>query len=293
MVKWTQSGMLGMVITSGLVVWSGNAQAADAAALVDKINDLRGQVTGCDGRHSDALVALQRHEVLEQAVAEGVNDLERDLRAAGYRAAYAQHMRIQLSGRGAANAEQVFAQVSVTQCELLRQPHWQHIAVDVEPREWQIILAQPLLSQELGDWRQAGQEVLRLTNQAREQGQYCAGDYYPPAPALTWHDRLADAALGHSEDMAAHNYFSHEDRRGEHAAERIAHAGYRWRLAGENLASGPGSADGAVQGWLDSPSHCVNLMNPDFTQMGAAYATDAASDGFIYWTQKFASPHSD
>lgn len=36
--------------------------------------------------------------------------------------------------------------------------------------------------------------------------------------------------------------------------------------------------------------HRTNLMNPMFTQMGAAYATDARSDEGVYWTMLFGAP---
>ena len=42
-----------------------------------------------------------------------------------------------------------------------------------------------------------------------------------------------------------------------------------------------------VEGWLASPSHCYNLMNPDFHEMGAAYASNPQSQATIYWTQVF------
>ena len=45
-----------------------------------------------------------------------------------------------------------------------------------------------------------------------------------------------------------------------------------------------------VQGWLRSPEHCANVMNPDFTQMGIAYAVNAQSEDGIYWTQVFGTP---
>lgn len=267
----------------------GESKAADLE-LIDKVNEFRQQPVDCSAADAQALTRLEPHEALTQVVRSPVSDLQSDLRAAGYRAAYAQLIRVQMSGQGRENMEQTFAQISAAQCELLRQPHWQHIGVYTEQREWRLILAQPLIADDLGDWRHAGQRILALTNQARQQGQYCADTYYPPAPEVSWDDQLGNAALAHSHDMAEYNYFSHQGRGGEQPAERMTQAGYRWRLAGENLASGSGSPEQAVQGWIDSPSHCVNLMNPDFTQMGAAYSTDAGSDGYIYWTQKFATP---
>lgn len=90
--------------------------------------------------------------------------------------------------------------------------------------------------------------------------------------------------------MAAHNYFSHRGKDGSLAGVRATRDGYDWRGIGENIAAGQGSAQQVVAGWLASPSHCFNIMHPDFTEMGAAYAVNPQSDAAIYWTQVFGSP---
>jgi len=45
-----------------------------------------------------------------------------------------------------------------------------------------------------------------------------------------------------------------------------------------------------VDGWLASPGHCANLMNPQFRDFGGAYAVDPQSDANIYWTGLFGAP---
>ena len=90
--------------------------------------------------------------------------------------------------------------------------------------------------------------------------------------------------------MAANNFFSHEGRDGRFADARIDATGYQWERVGENLAAGSGSPEQAVEGWLASPEHCANLMNPAFTEMGAAYVTNPDADVIIYWTQVFGTP---
>lgn len=42
--------------------------------------------------------------------------------------------------------------------------------------------------------------------------------------------------------------------------------------------------------WLASPGHCANLMNPMFTEVGAAYATATNADYGVYWTMLFGAP---
>jgi uncharacterized protein YkwD len=46
-----------------------------------------------------------------------------------------------------------------------------------------------------------------------------------------------------------------------------------------------------VADWLDSPGHCANIMNPAFTEMGAAYAVNPGNENRTpYWTQMLARP---
>ena len=66
--------------------------------------------------------------------------------------------------------------------------------------------------------------------------------------------------------------------------------GYREKLVGENIAYGPESVEEVVQGWLDSPGHCENIMDPRFAQMGIAYSAGRTSRRGLYWVQLLAEP---
>jgi uncharacterized protein YkwD len=46
----------------------------------------------------------------------------------------------------------------------------------------------------------------------------------------------------------------------------------------------------AVDGWLKSPGHCVNLMRPQYTELGLAYSVNLARDNSVYWVQVFGTP---
>ncbi len=96
--------------------------------------------------------------------------------------------------------------------------------------------------------------------------------------------------MAHSKDMAAHNLFDHIGSDGTSPGQRVTHAGYKWRMVGENLASGITTADAVVSGWLGSPHHCENIMGPRFSEMGVAYYYDPKSADGIYWTQVFGTP---
>jgi uncharacterized protein YkwD len=103
---------------------------------------------------------------------------------------------------------------------------------------------------------------------------------------------LAEVALGHASDMALHDYFEHQDLSGHSPADRVRAIGYRETLVGENIAYGPQSADEVVQGWLDSPGHCENIMDPRFSEMGLAFAAGQSSRRGLYWVQLLAAPRA-
>jgi uncharacterized protein YkwD len=98
---------------------------------------------------------------------------------------------------------------------------------------------------------------------------------------------LNRAALVQAQDMAQHNFFEHEGSDGSTVADRATRVGYQWRSIGENIAAGPTTAQAVVQGWLDSPGHCANLMDPAYAEMGIAYATNPKTQAWIYWSQVF------
>jgi uncharacterized protein YkwD len=132
--------------------------------------------------------------------------------------------------------------------------------------------------------------ALELVNEVRARGARCGERSFAPAPPVKLSTTLANVALGHANDMAVHNYFEHQDRAGHSPADRVRAVGYQEKLVGENIAYGPKSAEEVVQGWLDSPGHCENIMDPRFAEMGIAYAAGQASKHGLYWVQVLAAP---
>jgi len=92
--------------------------------------------------------------------------------------------------------------------------------------------------------------------------------------------------------MAEHDYFEHRDLNGQSPADRVRAVGYREKLVGENIAYGPKSLEEVVQGWLDSPGHCENIMDPRFAEMGIAYVAGRSGRHGLYWVQVFAEPQA-
>jgi uncharacterized protein YkwD len=117
-------------------------------------------------------------------------------------------------------------------------------------------------------------EVVRLTNVERAK----AG-----CGALKHDSRLRAAALGHSKDMSANNYFDHDSQDGRDFADRIRAAGFSFTAAGENIAMGYPTAAAVVNGWMNSPGHRQNILNCSYTHIGVGHAASGS-----YWTQDFA-----
>jgi len=134
--------------------------------------------------------------------------------------------------------------------------------------------------------------ALELVNDVRARGTQCGRRQFAPAPPLALSGTLSGVAFGHANDMAEHNYFEHQDLAGQSPADRVRAVGYREKLVGENIAYGPEAIEDVVRGWLDSPGHCENIMDPRFVEMGIAYATGRVARRGLYWVQVLAEPRA-
>lgn len=118
-------------------------------------------------------------------------------------------------------------------------------------------------------------EMARLTNAERAD----AG-----CDALQVDERLRSSARGHSQDMAANDYFDHTGLDGRSPFDRMADAGYP-DPAAENIAVGYRGPAEVMQGWMDSEGHRDNILECSYAAIGVGLAFDA--DGRPYWTQNF------
>lgn len=265
-----------------LLVLAVSAQASDQIQLVEALNTYRSQVQRCAGQASQELPPL----AIDQRLVLPLNTLG-DLQQALARASYPMSsvQAISLSGPRTVQAAMTALQESF--CQVLLDPQFVDIGVNREDREWRIVLARPLLSARLADWQAEGQKMLATINLARTQSRQCGAQTFVASPPLSWSATLATAAEAHSRAMANHNFFDHKDLDGHTPGDRAELAGYIGQQIGENIAAGHDSASNVVEGWLASPGHCANLMNPAFRELGAAYAVDPKSDAGIYWTALF------
>jgi hypothetical protein len=88
--------------------------------------------------------------------------------------------------------------------------------------------------------------------------------------------------------MASHNCFAHNCPGEPDWVTRIVNAGYvNYQALAENIAAGYGSANDAVQAWMNSPGHRANMLSANFREAGGAYAYCADCTYHRYWTTDF------
>lgn len=271
-------------LSLGLLL-AATAGAAEEVQLVESINAYRSQVQRCAGQASAELPPLAADPRLVLP-ASGSADLQGALARASYPMVNVQ--AISLSGPRDAQAAMQALRESF--CQVVLDPQFVDIGVSRIDRDWRIVLARPLLGGKLGDAQAEGQKLLEQINAARAQARQCGGQPFAAAAPLAWNATLAGTAESHSRAMANGNFFDHRDRDGRTPGDRAELAGYSGQQIGENIAAGLDGARKVVDGWLASPGHCANLMAPQFSELGAAYAVDPKSDAGIYWTALFGAP---
>jgi uncharacterized protein YkwD len=121
-------------------------------------------------------------------------------------------------------------------------------------------------------------EVVRLTN-AERAANGCG--------ALSIDATLTKVAQAHSEDMADHDYFSHDSQDGRSPFDRMTAAGYGFSTAAENIAAGQATPAEVVKGWMNSEGHRANILNCALKEIGVGYAVNSSSTFRTYWTQDF------
>lgn len=142
--------------------------------------------------------------------------------------------------------------------------------------------------------------VVTLINDARSEARTCQNDQdgptdYAATHPLTQDDRLEQAALKHSRDMAENGFFAHRSPTDNtRVRDRIKATTYELSSTsntGETLAYGSFAQDPtiAVNEWLDSDQrHCDAIMEPRYDEIGVGLAKN--ENGVPYLTAVFAKP---
>jgi uncharacterized protein YkwD len=128
-------------------------------------------------------------------------------------------------------------------------------------------------------------EVARLVNAERAK----AG-----LPPLKLVSALTAAARYHAKDMGMDDYFNHEsmDRVGGELKracgtfDRVSLWYKAWNGAAENIAAGLNTPQQVMDGWMNSPGHRANILNPDYTEFGVGYYSGSGTFP-SYWVQDF------
>jgi hypothetical protein len=87
---------------------------------------------------------------------------------------------------------------------------------------------------------------------------------------LSLNNQLSQAAAGKASDMFGKNYWAHVSPDGKTPWDFIVGAGYKYSVAGENLAKNFQDSSGVVTAWMNSPSHKENLLKPNYKEVGFA-----------------------
>lgn len=103
---------------------------------------------------------------------------------------------------------------------------------------------------------------------------------------LNLSEDLRRVAESHSRDMASRRTLTHLSVRGESFKDRLLDAGMFFTEIGENVAASE-TFDGAFihQGFMDSPEHRDNILNPNFDTIGISVVY--AKDNKYYVTEDF------
>jgi len=107
--------------------------------------------------------------------------------------------------------------------------------------------------------------LLADTNTARAQN---------GVAALNLNAQLDAAAQASANDMAARNYWSHNTPEGNPPWIWVTDQGYAYQKLGQNLAAGFSDEQATIDGWMASPPHRENLLDPAFVDVGFGFANN-------------------
>ena len=127
-------------------------------------------------------------------------------------------------------------------------------------------------------------ELIRLTNIEREKR---------GLGKLQENAKLDQAAAEKAKSMFAENYWAHYSPSGKDPWGFILGSGYRYSVAGENLARNFYKSDEVVAAWMESPTHRDNVLNPKYHDIGMAVVEGVLQgQKTILVVQEFGSEYS-
>jgi uncharacterized protein YkwD len=245
---------------------------------------------GCNGRPG-IRAPLTRDRALDDvarrwAMQGGGNRLDVAFEAAGVRARQSASLAL-VRGR----PDDTTGAMRGRLCAELTSAEWTRLGWYSSPAGVWVVVAVPSQPPSRADAASISSSVLRLANALRARGTRCGRDSFGPAPPLSLDPLLSRAAQVQADEMAKYQFLAHEGRDGSTPSVRATRVGYAWRVVGENVAAGPESAEEVMRGWEQSPDHCRNLLDPEFTALGIAFASNPKSTGHsTWWSMVLARP---
>ncbi|WP_342528423.1 CAP domain-containing protein [Chryseomicrobium sp. FSL W7-1435] len=104
--------------------------------------------------------------------------------------------------------------------------------------------------------------------------------------ALLYDPHVAKVAQLKAQDLLTSNYFDHVSPTYGGPSEMLTEFGVEWMASGENIAAGQLTVEEVHEGWMNSPGHYENIVNPMFTHIGFGF-TEGGGDYGTYWVQMF------
>jgi uncharacterized protein YkwD len=87
---------------------------------------------------------------------------------------------------------------------------------------------------------------------------------------LNYSSSLSKSAEGKAEDMFKYDYWAHNSPQGKTPWTFFDSVGYKYSIAGENLAKDFYDTDSLMNAWMNSPTHKANIVNTRYQEIGIA-----------------------
>lgn len=88
--------------------------------------------------------------------------------------------------------------------------------------------------------------------------------------SLVFNSVLAASAKTKAEDMFRNDYWAHNSPQGKTPWTFFDSAGYKYSVAGENLAKDFYDTDSLMKAWMNSPTHKANIIHSKYKEIGIA-----------------------
>ena len=169
-------------------------------------------------------------------------------------------------------------------CEELARPEATEVGLYSSASRIWVVVARPMILPRPEDVVQLRVELIDRINALRHHARHCGNRAFAAAPPLASSAILNVAAQEKSDEMAATGLFEHRNEKHQTLTNRIRDRHYPAQTLGENIGAGIASPAELVQGWVNSPGHCENLMDSHFNQAGVAFTINRDRESTIYWT---------